>query len=461
MRVLLILSLCLLSACHSPSTYQKGDDGKIRLITVAPAHFHAALLQKQLLAELDTNVYVYAPQGKELDNHLALIESYNRRSDNPTHWHEIVYSGKDFFEKMLKDKPGEVVVLAGNNQQKTSFILASVANGLNVLADKPMAIDSASFDQLVQAFAIAAKKKVLLYDIMTERYDLVNKINRAIIGDKTVFGDLQTGLPGDPAVRMESVHYFYKNVSGKPLIRPAWYYDVKQQGEGLVDVTTHLVDLIHWSCFPGQTIAYEKDIHVIDARHWATRLTRSEFKKSTSMDDFPPFLSEYVKDSLLNVYANGVFDYTVKGSHVRVAVTWNFEAPEGSGDLFRSVVKGSKATTSVLQGNEQDPLPRLYVRKEQTEDGPAFKAKLEQLLHGLQQPALSLHDCGDGLFEIIIPAEERSGHEAHFAEVASKYFDYLKHHTMPEWEVPNMLAKYYITTKALTLAREKERDKAK
>ena len=35
-----------------------------------------------------------------------------------------------------------------------------------------------------------------------------------------------------------------------------------------------------------------------------------------------------------------------------------------------------------------------------------------------------------------------------------KYLGYLKNHDMPDWEVPNMLAKYYITTTALDMARQ-------
>ena len=48
-------------------------------------------------------------------------------------------------------------MLAGNNQKKTEYILKSLQNGFNVLADKPMAIDSKGFEQLKQAFDIAAK----------------------------------------------------------------------------------------------------------------------------------------------------------------------------------------------------------------------------------------------------------------------------------------------------------------
>ena len=84
---------------------------------------------------------------------------------------------------------------------------------------------------------------------MTERYDILNIIEKRTITKKELFGELQQGSPESPSITMESVHHFFKNVSGKPLIRPAWYYDTAQQGEGIADVTTHLIDLVQWQCF--------------------------------------------------------------------------------------------------------------------------------------------------------------------------------------------------------------------
>ena len=54
----------------------------------------------------------------------------------------------------------------------------------------------------------------------------------------------------EPAVTKESVHHLFKYVSGKPLRRPAWFFDTAQQGEGIVDITTHLVDLDPVGEFP-------------------------------------------------------------------------------------------------------------------------------------------------------------------------------------------------------------------
>ena len=125
---------------------------------------------------------------------------------------------------------------------------------------------------LMEAFSIAEKNGVLLYDIMTERYEITAILQRELSMIPEVFGKLASGSADDPAITKESVHHFFKYVSGKPLIRPAWFFDVRQQGEGIADVTTHLVDLIQWEAFPG-VIIDTSDVEMISARRWATNLS--------------------------------------------------------------------------------------------------------------------------------------------------------------------------------------------
>src|SRR2546430_13531798 len=44
---------------------------------------------------------------------------------------------------------------------------------------------------------------------------------------------------------------------------------------------------------------------------------------------------------------------------------------------------------------------------------------------------------------ITIPDKYRVGHEAHFAQVTSRFLEYVKDpKRLPAWEKPNMLAKY-------------------
>lgn len=451
--------LILMAACNMQPSNKKfnGSEGEVRLIAVAPGHFHAALLQKSMLKQLNYNVQVYAPEGPELNNYLNLINSYNTREHNPTYWNLNTYTGNDFFEKMLSEKNGNVVVLAGNNQLKTDYILQSVDAGLNILADKPMAIDNASFEQLKNAFTLSAKRDVLLYDIMTERYNFINILNRVLMQDKELFGTITKGTPENPAVEMESVHHFYKIVSGTPLTRPAWYYDVEQQGEGIVDVTTHLIDIVNWKCFPEVALDYKKDIKVTDASHWATPISLDQFRLSTKVEEFPDYLHKYMKDSTLYVYANGTINYQVKDVNVSIKVVWDYQAPEGAGDIHRTVINGTKAVLLVLQGEKQEYKSKLYVKKGVQATEEEFRKNIERAINELKTIyPISLKEAYDGMLEIEISPSMDDGHEAHFSKVAEKYFNFLITREMPEWEVPNMLVKYYITTTALEMARKKE-----
>ena len=53
---------------------------------------------------------------------------------------------------------------------------------------------------------------------------------------------------------------------------------------------------------------------------------------------------------------------------------------------------------------------------------------------------------------VEIPEKCKLGHEAHFEQVTRKYLEYLENGNMPEWEIPNMITKYYVTTQALKMA---------
>jgi predicted dehydrogenase len=452
-----MIAISVLS-CQSQS---KENKAAVRLITLDPGHFHAALVQKSMYAGVDSNVYVYAPDGPDVQLHLDKIKAYNDNVQNPTHWNELVYLGKDFLDKMLAEKKGNVVVIAGNNQNKTQYIKRSVEGGFNVLADKPMAIDKANFALLKNAFDTAAKKKLLLYDIMTERYEITNTLQRELSLLPEIFGTLQKGTPGKPAVEMESVHYFYKYVSGNVLTRPTWFMDVTQQGEGITDVATHLVDLVQWECFPEKTIHYENDVKVNSARRWSTNLTLGQFNIITNQNAVPDYLKKnIVRDSILQVFANGEIHYQLNGVYVHVTARWDYKAPEGSGDTHYSLLRGSKASLVIKQGVEQNYKPTLYIEPASGNVGSS-ENQLTQKFKEIQAkyPGVELKKMDNG-WEVIIPEKYKEGHEAHFSRVTEKFLGYLKNGKLPTWEVPNMLAKYYTTTQALELARNSQTNKS-
>ncbi len=446
-------SLLLLS-CQPQKQNEEMSRKPVKIVTVDPGHFHAALVQKSMYEDVDSVVYVYAPGGNDVQLHLDRINKFNTRPEDPTHWKEEVYTGTDFFEKMISEKKGNVVVLSGNNQKKTEYISRSLEAGLNVLADKPMVIGSDGFDALKVAFETAKKNDLLLYDIMTERFEISTMLQKELSMIPEVFGTLVNGTPDNPAVTKESVHHFYKYVSGSVLTRPAWFMDVTQAGEGVVDVTTHLVDLVQWECFPEQTLDYTKDIEIISAKRTATEMTQSEFTAITKVEAFPDYLkSAIVNDSILRVYCNGEINYKLRGVHAKVSVTWAYKAPEGAGDTHYSIMRGTLANLIIRQGADQQYKPTLYI--EPLAKDPAFEQVLMEKMKDVaaKYPGVEVSKNEKG-WEVIIPDSYKEGHEAHFARVMEKFLEYLKNKNMPAWEVPNMVAKYYTTTKALELAQK-------
>jgi predicted dehydrogenase len=436
-------------SCNNESKVETTATKSVQLVTLDPGHFHAALVQKSMYPDVDSVVHVYAPEGKDLQYHMDRINGYNTRAEMPTRWKEEVYTGNDFFEKMIAEKKGNVVVLSGNNAKKTEYILSSLQNGFNVLADKPMVIDGKGFELLQQAFETAEKNKLLLYDIMTERYEITTMLQRELSMMPEVFGQLEKGTPDNPAITKESVHHFYKYVSGNVLTRPAWFLDVSQQGEGIVDVMTHLVDLVQWECFPGQVIDHTKDIRINAARRWTTDMGISEFKAITKLDSFPSYLHKSISnDTLLKVYCNGEINYTLKGVHAKTSVIWRYKAPEGTGDTHYSIMRGTKANLVIRQGETEKYKPALYI--EPIGNDPAYEQVLMDKIKalGAKYNGVELSKSLNG-WQVVISDKLREGHEAHFARVTEKFLEYLKNGGLPAWEVPNMIAKYYTTMQGL------------
>jgi predicted dehydrogenase len=443
-----VVSFCFMN-CNNSHTNEQSKP--VRLVTLDPGHFHAALVQKTMYDDVDSTVHIYAPAGSDLQLHLDRINGYNSRQEKPTHWKEEVYTGADFFDKMIAEKSGNVVVLAGNNQKKTEYILKSLEAGFNVFADKPMAINVEGFETLKKAFETAEEKNLLLYDIMTERFEITTILQRELAMIPEVFGTLEKGTPRNPAVEMQSEHNFYKYISGNIVVRPAWFMDASQQGDGITDVTTHLVDLVQWECFPGQSLDYNKDITIDSAKRWPTVMTNSQFKTITKLDNIPSYLDKNKQgDSTINVWSNGEIHYQVKGVHAKVYVRWDYQTPGGS-DTHYSMLRGTRSNLVIRQKAEQQYQPTLYI--EPVKNDSSFETVLKEKINRLQvkYPGIVLKKSDKG-WEVIIPEKYKEGHEAHFARITQNFLEYLKNKNMPAWEVPNMLAKYYVTTKALELA---------
>ncbi len=227
---------------------------------------------------------------------------------------------------------------------------------------------------------------------------------------------------------------------------------MNQQGQGIVDVTTHLVDLVQWECFPGKIIDYKKDVQLLSARSWNTAMTLDEFTTVTKESSIPSYLQSAVdKNGHLLIKCNGEINYAINGVHAKVSVIWNYKAPEGTGDTHYSIMRGTKCNLIIRQGKEENYKPTLYIEPH-TQDA-AFASALNRALTAVSAsyPGIGLSKIEKGWI-VTIPEKYNEGHEAHFARVTEKYLEYLQKNNMPAWEVPNMITKYFITTSAKALA---------
>ena len=450
-RALLPLWICLAAGCVA----EDADKSQARLVVVDPGHFHAALLQRENLPAISPAVWVYAPLGPDLLAHLKRIAQFNQRADQPTHWITRVYAGPDYLDRMLAERPGNVAIFSGRNAGKIDAIQRTLDAGIHVLADKPWIIEAADFPKLQRVLQTAARKRLIAYDLMTQREEVTEIVQRALVNDRAVFGDALMGSREEPGITMRSVHHLLKTVAGQPNLRPAWFFDIHQQGEGITDVGTHLVDLVQWMVAADTPIYDRRDIQVLDGRRWATVLTAAEFERVTGESAYPDFLKPAVREGRLEYFCNSLAEYAFRGIHTRLELEWRYEAPEGAGDTESAIFRGSRSRVELRQGPEEKYRPEVYV----VPNGPAMKAeiraavsyRLEQL--GAAYPGLGLRDSGNGLL-VTIPDGFRIGHEAHFSRVSRRFLQYVNAPaSIPQWEESFMLAKYYTATKALELAR--------
>lgn len=419
------------------------------LVTIDPGHFHAALVQNRSYPEIAPDARVFAPEGPELARHLDLISAFNRRAVSPTAWREVVTADADCLAAFRRAAAaGElgsdpIVVLAGRNDRKGAYALAAVEAGCHVLSDKPMAITPEVFAETERAARLAQERGLLFADIMTERNEITTILQRALTQDRALYGEQEKGTADDPAVTKVSVHHFCKLVNGTPLRRPAWYYDTSVQGEGIADVTTHLVDMVQWETFPGVRLAKD-DVEVVSARTWPTMISPAEYALSTGV----------TIDAPLACRANGEFTWRLRGVFCKVSVVWNFKAPEGTGDTHDSVMRGTKAEVFIRQGAKEGYRPVLYVRARGA--AAATKSALDGALRRMARTweGLSAQETDEaGVWRIAYPKALDIGHEAHFSQVVRQYLDWMKRGGQDPVYIDNMLVKYHTIVEAWKMAR--------
>ena len=77
----LVAACSVIGALSMSSPAAAADDAtEIRIMTLDPGHFHAALVQKAMREGISPVVHVYAPDGPDVDTQFgAFVEAAHRR----------------------------------------------------------------------------------------------------------------------------------------------------------------------------------------------------------------------------------------------------------------------------------------------------------------------------------------------------------------------------------------------
>ena len=408
-----------------------------------PGHFHAALTLRNRNPRVADDVHVYASPGPDRQGFLSLVDAFNTRSSEPTRWRVHVHEADDPLEQLIADGHGDVAVLAGRNATKLDAIARLHDAGFHVLADKPWLTTSAALPSLRQATAGAP----LAMDIMTERHEVMARLRRRIVTDGELFGEFDTDA-GHPAIEIATVHHLYKVVNGRPLRRPAWYYDIDVQGDGMVDVQSHLMDQVQWMVLGEDPGDSRHDVEVKSARRWTTPVPLDLYRESTGEAEFPEALDRHVDDGVLELPCNGEIELEVRGVGARMRAEWGQREPPGSGDRHPSTVRGTLCDVIVRHDADTGPAAQLDIVPK---PGADIEAPLAEAVAGWQEefPGVGF-EPRDGAYRLSVPAALRTGHESHFAMVLEDFLDYLDAGQWPTWLVPGIRMRYE------TLARARE-----
>ena len=424
------------------------------LLFLEPGHFHAALTLRVRSPRMHPVIHLYARPGAECDAFTGLVRSFNTRADGSTDWDLRVHESDAPERALVEERRGNVVVLAGRNQPKLGTIARLHAAGLHVLADKPWLTDPCALPDLERV----TDGWPLAMDIMTFRHDTVARLTHRLATSRELFGAL-AGNSDKPAIDLHSVHHLLKVVDGVPLIRPPWYYDTRVQGNGLVDIQSHMADQVQWLLEDGKEFEYGRDCEIDGARLWNTPVPLDLFRASTGLDAFPAALADRVEGGVLHLDCNGEIRYRLRGVSARQCAEWGQREPEGGGDAWRATIRGERATLVAARGPQTGFRPELHIAP-RCPDG-AFDTHLDAALATLARefPGLSRRVSRHG-HEIVIPAGIQSPHEAHFAMVLDDFLDLLDANGWPAALAARIRSRYTLLANACECAVHAERPPA-
>jgi predicted dehydrogenase len=408
------------------------------LLFLDPGHFHAALTLRVPHPRVADEVVVYAPDGPELRDFLALVGRFNGRAAGPTRWRLDVVTCADPLARLVDERRGDAVVLAGRNGGKARTIRRLHEAGFHVLADKPWLVSRDDLDHVRASLG----DWPLAMEIMTGRHDLPARLWQRLVSAPGVFGAFRTD---GTAIELDSAHCLQKLVDGAPLRRPWWFFDVRVQGGGAVDIPTHLVDRTQW-LLEGTGIAPAEVPRLLAARAWPTAVPVEAFRAITGHPAFPAELTPFLDGDALAYRCNARLEYRLGGVAARAETRWDLAPPPGGGDTSRAAAHGSRSTVRLEQSAATGHRRKLLV-------DPADARVAGDLVDVVaawqaEFPGVRVERAGADGHEVVVPAALDGGHESHFAQVLDAFLTAIDERRWPAALAQRTLAKYAFLAEA-------------
>jgi predicted dehydrogenase len=406
------------------------------LLFLEPGHFHATLTLRVPHPGVADEIVVYATEGAELRDFLALVERFNTRADGPTRWRPTVVTGGDPLARLVAERRGDLVVLAGKNGGKAGTFRRLHDAGFHVLADKPWLVQAEELDDVRRSLA----GWPLVMEIMTGRHDVATRVFKRLVDAPAVFGGFRDV---EPAIEFDGVHCLDKLVDGLPLRRPWWFFDVRVQGSGAVDIPTHLVDRSQWLLD-----ADAETPRLVSARAWTTRVPADAFRSITGEAGFPRELLARVDGETLDYLCNSELVYRLAGVTTRATTRWELASAAGREDTHSALARGTRADLRLEQGPHTGGRRRLSVEP-RGEVGAAGRAIAEAVAAlGDEFPGVGVVPLGSERHEVTIPRGLDGGHESHFTKVRDDFLRAVDERRWPAALAARTLAKYTLLAEA-------------
>ena len=171
----------------------------------------------------------------------------------------------------------------------------------------------------------------------------------------------------------------------------------------------------------------------------------AQFRQVTGAMDWPDYLGDAVAGGTLAYQCNVNLGYAVRGTHIGLDMVWEWLEPMDGGDTHTEIWRGTKARIELRHGPDEGWKPQLYVVP-RADIAAALERRIAVLAETHKGLTVEKHG---GEWKLVIPDGLRIGHDAHFRELTKSFLSYVEHPgSLPSWEMPNLLAKYYVTTAA-------------